>query len=119
MKKVLASAMLVAALVVATSPSAEAKAKVSASCAAALDAGDQIITLNAEYASDVTAFFTANAAAARVAQTNLSIVGMTEFVKSLTAATGVLTDQTRDITSRVTTVGTAYRAASAKCRAGK
>lgn len=118
MKRFIASIFIALSLVAVAQP-ADAKTKVSVACRAALDAGDQIISQNADYAGHVSDFFLAVSAAASTAQKNPTLTGVTAFLQAQSAATDALTNQTKDATSKLTVIGAAYHAASEKCRAGK
>lgn len=116
MKTRLCAALAIIATTALTATPAGA-AKPKASCVTALDAAEQIIVLNTEYAGHVGDFFDQLGAAAQNAADGVSSIS--EYIDDSTSAIKDLTADTRDVTGRMHPIVRTYRTNADKCRSGR
>jgi len=110
-----AIALMVAGITFGLAAPAAAKSPPK-SCARALDAAEEIIDLNAEFAEEISAYFSSLSDAATDASDSGDMLG---FLEDMTSLTGVLDGTIQELTSEVSPVVSDYERSAAQCRRGK
>lgn len=114
MKRLIASALVTVVAVGFTASPASAKTKHKApqSCLTALTEAESVFTTSATFATHVSEFFGALSTAANSGD-------VSTFIQGVTDASTTLESQTKDATAEINVTAPSFRAAAARCRAGK
>lgn len=120
MKRVLVFVVAAVAVLGLTAPSAAAarSKKPPTACIKALDAGEELASLGAEFMSDVSSFFAAMGASAQANNTG-TLSATNTFLVELGAHTEKLTSATNTLQPQVAQARSTFDTYADKCRRGR